>query len=153
MAILLINWGCGNRAVVSPDRPPRPLSESLPSVGHTIQVGAFARIDNAVQLTEKLQYKGLDAYHFRDPSGLYKVRIGNYPSINGAREIAESLITSGIIDEYYLIKPNNYAVGTRGGKGQETSQKRNSEDGKPVYWGSLSLGGGSRLKLVLIAAG
>jgi cell wall-associated NlpC family hydrolase len=83
-------------------------------MGHTIQAGAFANIDNAVRLTEKLQTQGLDAYHFRIQSGLYTVRIGNYRTSATARLNAENLKTAGIIDEYYLIGPNDYAAAARG---------------------------------------
>jgi cell division protein FtsN len=55
---------------------------------HSIQVGAFSNMNNAVRFTEKLQTKGLNAYHFRHDSGLYKVRFGNYASKNFARKKA-----------------------------------------------------------------
>jgi cell wall-associated NlpC family hydrolase len=92
-------------------------------MGHTIQVGAFASIDNAVRLTEKLQTQGLDAYHFRHQSGLYKVRIGNYRTIDTARLNAENLKAAGIIDEYYLIGPNDYAATARGLNDKEHLRK------------------------------
>ena len=147
MAILLIMLGCGSRTGVSRDTPPKPLPESLPPVGYTIQVGAFARIDNAVQLTEKLQNQGLDAYHFRDRSGLYKVRIGNYRSIDPAREKAENLKTSGLIDAYYLIEPSDYAVATRGGVDREHLRTEivrtaNQFIGVRYRWGGQSSGTG-----------
>ena len=82
-------------------------------MGHSIQVGAFSNLDNAVRLTEKLQSRGLDAYHFRNQSGLYKVRIGNYRKIGTARLKAENLKTAKIIDEYYLIGPDDYPATTR----------------------------------------
>ena len=85
LAILLITLGCGRGAGVSQDTFHTPLPKSLPPMGHTIQVGAFSNLDNAVRLTEKLQTQGLDAYHFRNQSGLYKVRIGNYRTIGTAR--------------------------------------------------------------------
>ena len=90
LAILLITLGCGSGAGVSQDTFQTPLPKTLPPMGHTIQVGAFSNLDNAVRLTEKLQTQGLDAYHFRNQSGLYKVRIGNYPTIGTARIEAET---------------------------------------------------------------
>ena len=143
MAILLITLGCGSRAGVSRDTPHKPLPKSLPPVGYTIQVGAFARIGNAVQLTEKLQNIGLDAYHFRDPSGLYKVRIGNYPTIDRARKKAEKLKTSGLIDAYYLVEPNNYTAGPQGVKDREHLRKEivrtaNQFIGVRYRWGGQS---------------
>jgi hypothetical protein len=111
LAILLITLGCGSGADVSQDTFHTPLPKTLPPMGHTIQVGAFSNLDNAVRLTKILQTQGLDAYHFRNQSGLYKVRIGNYRTIDTARLKALNLKTAGIIDEYYLIGPNDYAAG------------------------------------------
>jgi cell wall-associated NlpC family hydrolase len=68
---------------------------------------------NAVRLTEKLQTKGLDAYHFRHDSGLYKVRFGNYASRKDARNKAEKLKAFGLIDSYYLVGPKDYSVFSR----------------------------------------
>ena len=79
-------------------------------MGHSIQVGAFANMNNAVRFTEKLQSKGLDAYHFRHASGLYKVRFGNYYSKDFARKKAESLKAAGMIEEYYIVDPEDYAA-------------------------------------------
>ena len=122
-AILLITLGCGGGAGVSQDTFHTPLPKALPPLGHTIQVGAFSNLDNAVRLTEKLQTQGLDAYHFRNHSGLYKVRIGNYRTIGTARLEAENLKTAGIIDEYYLIGPNDYAAAARGLNDKEDLRK------------------------------
>lgn len=122
-AILLITLGCGGGADVSQDTFHTPLPKALPPLGHTIQVGAFSNLDNAVRLTEKLQTQGLDAYHFRNQSGLYKVRIGNYRTIGTARLEAENLKTAGIIDEYYLIGPNDYAAAARGLNDKEDLRK------------------------------
>jgi len=77
---------------------------------HTIQVGAFSNLNNAVRFTEKLQAKGINAYHFRHESGLYKVRFGNYASQKIARDKAEKLKAAGIIEEYYLVGPKDFAA-------------------------------------------
>ena len=114
LVILLFTLGCGSGANISQDTILTPLPRSLPPMGHTIQVGAFSNLDNAVRFTEKLQNQGLDAYHFRNHSGLYKVRIGNYRTIDTARLKAENLKTAGIIDEYYLIGPGNYSAAASG---------------------------------------
>ncbi len=58
---------------------------------HTIQVGAFTKMNNAVRFTEKHQTKGINAYHFKHESGLNKVRFGNYASRKDARNRADNL--------------------------------------------------------------
>ena len=81
---LLLIIGCG-RPAIRPDTS----SDYLPRMGFSIQVGAFANIDNAVRLTGSLQRRGINAYHFLHTSGLYKVRFGNHTSQAGARKRAE----------------------------------------------------------------
>ena len=119
VAILSITLGCGSGPKISQDTSLKSLTKPLPSMGHTIQVGAFAKQDNAVRFTEKLQVQGLNAYHFRSQSGLYQVRIGNYRTIDTARRKAENLKTAGIINEYYLIGPGHYATVAPGSKDKE----------------------------------
>jgi len=147
LAILLIILGCGSKAGVSQDTFHTPMPKSLPPMGHTIQVGAFASIDNAVRLTEKLQTRGLDAYHFRNRSGLYKVRIGNYRTIGTARLKAENLKALGIIDEYYLIGPKDYAAAAHKPDDKEHLRKEivrtaNQFIGVSYRWGGQSSGTG-----------
>ncbi len=113
VSILLITLGCGSGSNVRQDKFHTPLPKHLPPMGYTIQVGAFANISNAVRFTEKLQTRGLEAYHFRDSAGLYKVRFGNYPTNNAARLKAESLKAVGIIETYYLVGPQDYAAADR----------------------------------------
>jgi len=143
LAILLMTLGCGSGAGVSQDTFHTPLPKTLPPMGHTIQVGAFSNLDNAVRLTKILQTQGLDAYHFRNPSGLYKVRIGNYRTIDTARLKAQNLKTAGIIDEYYLIGPNDYATAARGLNDKEHLRKEivrtaNQFIGVRYRWGGQS---------------
>ncbi len=143
LAILLMTLGCGSGAGLSRETPHRPLTTSLPPVRYTVQVGAFAKIDNAVQLTEKLQDQGLDAYHFRNRSGLYQVRFGNFRTIGTARIKAENLITAGIIDEYYLIGPDDDALAAHGIKDKEYLRTEivktaNQFIGVHYHWGGQS---------------
>lgn len=103
IGVLLIA-GC---AVIEPaptgEEPLYP--RRLGQVRFTIQVGAFANIDNAVRLTESLQQTGLNAYHFIDVSGLYKVRFGNYIAKETARREAQILQAKGLIAEFYVVSP------------------------------------------------
>jgi cell wall-associated NlpC family hydrolase len=107
---LLFTLACGGRPTVSRNTTYTPPPKKLSPMLHSIQVGAFANMNNAVRFTKKLQKKGLGAYHFRHDSGLYKVRFGNYYSKNFAREKAESLKATGMIEEYYLVGPKDYAA-------------------------------------------
>ena len=55
VSILLVILGCGSRSKGHQDTIPTPTPKHLPPMGYTIQVGAFASINNAVRFTEKLQ--------------------------------------------------------------------------------------------------
>jgi cell wall-associated NlpC family hydrolase len=107
---LLIVLGCGGEPTVARETAYAAPPKQLPPMRHSIQVGAFAEINNAVRYTAKLQTKGLNAYHFRHDSGLYKVRFGNYASKDSARRKAENLKASGMIEEYYIVGPQDYAA-------------------------------------------
>jgi cell wall-associated NlpC family hydrolase len=90
---------------------PRPASgKELAMLGHTIQVGAFVKLDNAVRLMRKLDGMGLDAYYYRHASGLYKVRFGNYPSRKEAQARATQLRKAGVIETFYLVAPEEFAA-------------------------------------------
>lgn len=84
--------------------------KELTLLGHTIQVGAFAKLDNAVRLMQKLDAMGLDAYYYRHADGLYKVRFGDYPSRKEAASQAARLRKAGVIEAYYLVAPGEYAA-------------------------------------------
>jgi cell wall-associated NlpC family hydrolase len=106
-------WGCGGRsALLQNELEPAP-QKHLPAMRHTIQVGAFSDLNNAVRFTEKLQAKGIKAYHFRHETGLYKVRFGNYASRKEARNKAESLKSTGMIEDYYIVGPKDFAARSR----------------------------------------
>ena len=65
-------------------------------------------MNNAVRFTEKLQKKGINAYHFRHETGLYKVRFGNYVSRYDARNKAENLKSIGMIEDYFIVGPKDF---------------------------------------------
>lgn len=90
---------------------PKVASEKkLAMLGHTIQVGAFAKLDNAVQLMRKLDALGLDAYYYRHANGLYKVRFGDYPSRKEAEARAVQLRKVGVIEAFYVVAPGEFAA-------------------------------------------
>lgn len=89
------------------DNLPSP-GKDLASMGFSIQVGAFSELDNAVGLEQSLQRQGLDAYYFRHPSGLYKVRFSDHTRYSAARSEAERLQRQGIIQDFFIVLPDSY---------------------------------------------
>jgi cell wall-associated NlpC family hydrolase len=110
MAAAGLIWtaGCGGPGRLPPGEPHRKPRLSLPQLHYTLQAGAFRNIDNAVRLTAKLISQRQMAYHFIDDSGFYKVRIGNFPSRQDALETAERLVAEGVIEEYFLVTPDDH---------------------------------------------
>jgi gamma-D-glutamyl-L-lysine dipeptidyl-peptidase len=104
---MLLLAGCGGSTTVTPASKPYISTRFLAPVHFTVQVGAFSNQSNALRLTNILQRKGLNAYHFVHKSDLYKVRFGNFPTKNAARKKAESLKASGIIDTFYIVGPQH----------------------------------------------
>jgi len=73
--------------------------------GYAIQVGAFADVQNAINLTARLQDKGIDAFYFKKPDGLFVVRFGSYNSKEAAEQKAKILLSKGLISDYYIAPP------------------------------------------------
>jgi len=144
LLLILFTGGCGGKAIVSPDsRPTVPEKRRLAYIGYSIQAGAFLNLNNAVQLSGSLNNCGLNAYYFVHKIGLYKVRFGDFPSQATARRKAESLHASGIIDKYYIVSPDDYAVikQRRYGRGylrDEIVKTAKSFLGLPYRWGGSS---------------
>jgi cell wall-associated NlpC family hydrolase len=90
---------------VVPNSPTAVESKGLDPTGYTVQVGSFSIPSNAIRLSKTLQASGLNAYYFINKLGLYKVRFGNYPSNQIARKKAEYLLSTGIINDYYIVGP------------------------------------------------
>lgn len=140
---MLLIAGCGGQALVRPEPPPARPKPALPALRYTIQAGAFKNIDNAVRLTQRLLGQKLSAYHFIDDSGFYKVRIGNFSSREEAVGRAERLKTARVIDEYFIIAPEDYAAARRETAGEAQLRAeiiRTAERfiGVPYQWGGES---------------
>jgi len=134
--LLLLFAGCGGSATVTPASKPYISTRFLAPAHFTVQVGAFSNQRNALRLTSALQRQGLDAYHFVHPSGLYKVRFGNFPTKNAARKKAELLKSSGIIDKFYIVSPQHL----RDENSIRRSIVKTAENfiGVPYLWGGSS---------------
>jgi len=124
------------------EEPPAALAK----MGYTIQVGAFAELDNAVRLERLLESRGIDAYYFRHESGLYKVRFGNYTAYQPARDEAEKLQRLGLIDTFFIVIPEDYAAAriARSGRGDlrgELVTTARRFIGVPYRWGGENTNG------------
>jgi cell wall-associated NlpC family hydrolase len=142
---MLAILGCGAPTI----RQEQPLPQSviakkeLPRLGFTIQAGAFASAENAAALTRRLKENGLDATYFVAREGLYKVRFGNFGAKKEARDRAESLRQAGIIAEFYIVSPEQYAVARRDSRGdgyfrEELVKTARSFLGVDYLWGGES---------------
>lgn len=107
----------------------------LARVGYSVQLGAFSDPENALRLEERLRLQGLDAYHFRHESGLYKVRFGNYSTHSKAGEDATKLRETGQIGEFFIVSPEKHASsGIRRGLVETATRFL----GVPYSWGGDS---------------
>jgi len=137
--LALLGAACAGRAPAPPPAPPptapRP---TLSLIGHAIQVGAFARIENAVRLTASLQGQGLEATYFRDSDHLYKVRFGDFPTEEAARQRAEELRGKGIIEVFHIVAPDPYAAAHHRGDlyvRERIVESAGTFVGVPYLWG------------------
>ena len=147
LLLALFSSGCGGRNTVSHAIRSAPPRKNLPSMRYSIQVGAFENLDNAVRLNEALERRGLNAYYFVHGTGLYKVRFGDFASKDRARRKAEFVRAAGIIDEYYIVSPEDYAA-TRSRKHganylrDEIVRTAERFIGVPYRWGGSSVEAG-----------
>ena len=133
--------GCAEKRVYRP--PAKVIEKRLAHMGYTVQVGAFSNVENAARLTDLLKDRGLEAFYYVAREGLYKVRFGNYSSKVMARESAENLRSSGVINEYYIVSPDEYAVAKQHSHGNmyirgEIVKTAQSFIDVPYLWGGSS---------------
>lgn len=119
---------------------PQSPHKSLQKMGFSIQVGAFSQQDNAVRFVNTLQERGIEAYHFLHESGLYKVRFSNHSAYNQARTEAEQLQRQGLIDNFFIVIPEDYTAAriARSGKGDLRNELVRTASrflGVPYRWG------------------
>lgn len=144
IAGLLWFSGCRGRARIVPSAKPAPKKGRLVRMGYAIQVGAFSVLDNAQRLTQALNQKDMNAYYFLHESGLYKVRFGDFPSFEAARQEAERLLSKAVVEDYFIVKPEDYAVSKQGILGEDYLREKlvataESFIGVKYSWGGTSM--------------
>jgi len=116
---------------------------ALELMGYTIQAGAFKKVENAVRLTEVLKDRGLDATYFLASDKFFKVRFGNFTTKEKARQRALSLKAAGVIEEFYIVQPEDYSVARQKKYGTDYFREalvKTAKDfiGVPYLWGGVS---------------
>ena len=151
-ALVLLGGCAGENIIISPEPEVMPKQRSeatsskreLPRMRYSIQAGAFSNLDNAISLVESLERLGLNAYYFRHKTGILKVRFGDFTSEKGARSEAARLHSSGIIRNYYIVFPDDYASTKERVYGSGNLRNRIVETarsfiGLPYRWGGSSV--------------
>jgi cell wall-associated NlpC family hydrolase len=123
--------------------PPVRQKPALELMKYTIQAGAFKKAENAARLTETLKDHGLEATYFVAPDKLFKIRFGNFPTKEKARQRAQSLKEAGVIEEFYIVQPEDYSVARRKQYGTNYLREalvKSTQDfiGVPYLWGGAS---------------
>lgn len=151
----LVGWFSGCRAGVgtipTAVPPPAPAATTPAAValearvtrtGYTVQVGAFSVPDNARRLAQALNDMGLDAYFFRQRSGLFKVRFGDFPTRNAAVREAERVLGLDLVEDYFIVGPESHPFHGRSLSGTDLRVKlvatAESFVGVDYTWGGTS---------------
>ncbi len=139
--VMMVGQGC--RARIHPTTLSKPFPPGPALLGYTIQTGAFSLVDNAIRMTDLLNKKGYDAFYFVHESGLFKVRIGNFPSWKKADLRAKKLLDKKVITDYFIVQPRAYPSAGSRPWNEKTLRKRLVATARnfisyPYTWGEES---------------
>jgi len=142
LCLVTVLSSCSARRPALP-KPPVTAAAKIAPLGFTIQAGAFSNVDNAAGLTEQLNVHNLNAYYFVYEEGLYKVRFGDFATREEALRKACELQSEGVIEEYYIVRPDQYSLAQRSLRGDQYVRNRLVETarsflGVPYKWGGES---------------
>lgn len=93
---------------------------------YAVEVAALASRDCADELVKGLVSRGLDAYWLKTNQGklgeYYRVRVGKFPDLDLARNFADSLLDSGLLDtcSITVYEAPLYSLMMKDGRGQNT---------------------------------
>ena len=127
----------------------KPVSPELKRMGYTVQVGAFSRVENAIRLTKSLEKEGLDTFYYKNSAGLFRVRFGDYKTMDEAEKAAGDIVKKGIVETYRIVSPGEYIQARTAVPGKSItitgdtlrdhiSATANGFIGLPYQWGDIS---------------
>lgn len=115
---LMLTSGCSILSPKPVETSLRPQQSGTLKLAYTIEVGAFSEAERAAHLSALLEKQGVKAYYFRHSDGLYKVRFGNYLSIQTATEQAENFLQTGMIADYCILRAESNDTAHNGELGE-----------------------------------
>jgi hypothetical protein len=130
---------------VPPGYPETPVvSDNLPTIDYTIQVGAFSTAERAAAYASGLIRRGLDAYYFIDGDGLFKVRFERFDLREAAWQRAATLQALAHIDDFFIVQPHPdlVAIDPRETLRINIVDTARRFIGTPYRWGGESIQGG-----------
>ncbi|MDA3967187.1 MULTISPECIES: NlpC/P60 family protein [Helicobacter] len=134
--LIIIFAGCSTKQYI-------PQQNTKMEVGYLVQVGSFKNPNNAWRFVDKLNKNGLEAFLFND-NGFYKVRFGNYRSINEATKEAQRYKKRGYFKDFFIINPTKMIANKKHSTSELREELKKSTYGYigvPYKWGGTSESG------------
>ena len=109
----------------------KPAAKPNKSELYRVQVGAFSKKQNALDLEDDLRTLGYATYLVAD-NGLYKVQVGAYSEYDNATNLAKKLSVKGF--QTYITTKSGKPVTDK----VEVKKKSNAEIAKEIFYGTCS---------------